>query len=82
VLLTSVGEGDGKVAVPCRAVTAGITQSLKLDYVESLLERVVKQGFEVESVDVVFVVPPRGSAFRVGPISGPGKTLQRVAIWE
>ena len=56
-------------------MTTGITHSLKLNYVESLLERLVKQDFEVESVDVVFVVP-RASAFRVGSISGSGKTLQ------
>jgi hypothetical protein len=73
VLLTSVG--DRKVAVRVVQVTAGITHSVKLSYVESLLERLVKQGFEVESVDVVFVVP-RASAFRVGSISGPGKILQ------
>jgi hypothetical protein len=73
VLLTSVG--DRKVAVRVVQVTAGITHSVKLSYVESLLERLVKQGFEVESVDVVFVVP-RASAFRVGSITGPGKILQ------
>jgi hypothetical protein len=73
VLLTS--EGDGKVAVRVVQVTAGITHSLKLNYVESLLQRVVKEGSVVDSVDIVFVVP-RASAFRVGSISGPGKTLQ------
>jgi hypothetical protein len=72
VLLTS--EADGKVSVRVVQVTSGITHSLKLIYVESLLQRVV-QGFQVVSVDVVFVVP-RASAFRVGSISGPGKTLQ------
>ena len=73
VLLTS--EGDGKVAVRVVQVTAGITHSLKLNYVESLLQRVVKEGSVVDRVDIVFVVP-RASAFRVGSISGPGKTLQ------
>jgi hypothetical protein len=73
VLLTSVG--DGKVTVRVVQVTAGITHSLKLNYVESLLQRVVKEGFEVKSVDVVFVVR-RAITFQVGPISGTGDTLR------
>jgi hypothetical protein len=73
VLLTS--EADGKVAVRVVQVTAGITHSLKLNYVESLLQRVVKEGSVVDRVDIVFVVP-RASAFRVGSISGTGDTLR------
>jgi hypothetical protein len=73
VLLTS--EADGKVSVRVVQVTAGITHSLKLNYVESLLQRVVKEGFEVKSVDVVFVVR-RAITFQVGPISGTGDTLR------
>jgi hypothetical protein len=56
-------------------VTAGITHSLKLNYVESLLQRVVKEGFEVKSEDVVFVVR-RAISFQVGPIKGTGATLR------
>jgi hypothetical protein len=79
VLLTS--EADGKVSVRVVQVTAGITHSLKLNYVESLLQRVVKEGFEVKSVDVVFVVR------RAITFSGPHQWHWRytagpqVAIW-
>jgi hypothetical protein len=73
VLLTS--EADGKVSVRVVQVTAGITHSLELNYVELLLQRVVNEGFEVKSVDVVFVVR-RAITFEVGPISGTGDTLR------
>jgi hypothetical protein len=66
VLLTSVD--DGKVTVHVAQVTAGITHSLEFNDVESLLQRVGKEGFEVKSVDVVFVVR-RAIAFQAGPIS-------------
>jgi hypothetical protein len=68
------------VAVLVVQVTAGISHSLKLNYVESLLEPVVMQGLQVASVDVVSVVP-RAITFQVVAISGPGKTL-RLATWE
>jgi hypothetical protein len=73
VLLTSVG--GGKVAVRVVQVTAGRTHGLKLNYVESLLQRVVEEGFQVTSADVVFVVR-RAINFQVGPVSAPAQSLQ------
>jgi hypothetical protein len=72
VLLAS--EGDGKVAVrvvqvtPAKRIPSSSTTS-------SRCWSAWCRTFEVVSVDVVFVVP-RASAFRVGSINGPGKTLQ------
>jgi hypothetical protein len=78
VLMTR--KGKAKVALLAVQVTAGQTHDLKLDYVESLMESVVTQGFEVASVDVVFVVPP-SSAFQVGSVRGAGQRL-RLLGWQ
>jgi len=73
VLMTAKGD-NMTVDIKVVQVTSAVSHALKLRYVESLIERTVKAGFEVISVDIVFVIP-HGATFRVGSVTGFGERL-------
>jgi hypothetical protein len=66
-----VGSSQPKILVRFAQVTRGPTHTLKLEYMLKLTDSLVALGFEIEDVDIVFVVPAgKCESFKLGSTSG------------